>query len=241
MNANQTVFPIQGFIHNDMMQSVVHDLRTPMTVIKGYLQLLISGGMGEMASDQMDLLKRSVGPLEDLILMTDNLLQSLNLQKEVVELDLKSVELDILLTETIQFYQLPFQQRRMRIFRDGNTLGKKIKVDPFWFKRVLNNLVWNAYKFTPDGGLVAFEVLSKDGGLEISVRDTGRGIPMDKLHKIFEKYEQSAPQKDSRNGSGLGLWICRRVMELHGGRISVKSTVGNGSRFSLWIPTDKVS
>src|SRR5262245_37791312 len=124
-----------NFMHNDLMQSVVHDLRTPMTVIKGYLQLLISGGMGEMKSDQMELLQRSVGPLEDLILLTDNLLQSLSLQKGQVELNLAPTDLDRLLAETIEFYQLPFQQRNMRIFRDGNTLGQKILVDTFWFKR----------------------------------------------------------------------------------------------------------
>src|SRR4051812_8449871 len=94
MNSEQAAQPILGLMQNDMVQAVVHDLRTPMTVIKGYLQLLISGGMGEMDSEQMALLKRSVGPLEDLILLTDNLLQSLNLQKEVVELDLKTTDVD---------------------------------------------------------------------------------------------------------------------------------------------------
>src|SRR5262245_31937965 len=97
-------------MQNDMVQSVVHDLRTPMTVIKGYLQLLISGGMGELRSEQMAVLRRSVGPLEDLILLTDNLLQSIALQKNEVEVNPVSIDLDKLLIETIQFYQLPFQQ-----------------------------------------------------------------------------------------------------------------------------------
>ena len=128
----------------------------------------------------------------------------------------------------------------MRIFRDGNTLGVKVLVDPFWFKRVLHNLVWNAYKFTPDRGQVTFDVVHREGGLEISVQDTGRGIPSDRLSRIFEKFEQSSPEKDCKLGSGLGLWICHRVMELHGGRITVQSTEGRGSRFSLWLPSDKI-
>ncbi|OGR93576.1 MAG: hypothetical protein A2992_05550 [Elusimicrobia bacterium RIFCSPLOWO2_01_FULL_59_12] len=229
-----------NLMQNDMVQSVVHDLRTPMTVIKGYIQLLISGGMGEMRSEQMALLQRSVAPLEDLILLTDNLLQSLSLQRSQVELNAAPVDLDKLLAETLEFYQLPFQERGLRIFRDGNTLGEKILVDLFWFKRVLNNLLWNAFKFTPDGGQVTFAVARKNGGLEINIRDTGRGIPANRLDTIFQKFEQAAPEKDSKIGSGLGLWICRRVMELHGGRITVQSIEGRGSCFTLWLPPERI-
>jgi signal transduction histidine kinase len=229
-----------GAMQSDMVQSVVHDLRTPMTVIKGYLQLLLSGTMGEMRSDQVALLQRSVAPLEDLILMTENLLQSVNLQSDHIELSLAPLDLDHLLAETIEFYQLAFQQRHMRLFRSGNTLGAKILVDGFWFKRVLHNLVWNAYKFTPENGQVCFEVGHKEGGIEISVIDSGRGIPANRLKKIFEKFVQSSPENDRRNGSGLGLWICHRVMELHDGRIDVRSKEGHGSTFSLWLPAEKI-
>jgi two-component system phosphate regulon sensor histidine kinase PhoR len=232
--------PALSLMQNDMMQSVVHDLRTPMTVIKGYIQLLISGGLGEMNSDQMQLLRRSVGPLEDLILLTDNLLQSISLQKGHVELNCAPMELDRVLAETIEFYTLPFQQRRMRIFRDGNTVNVRVLVDSFWLKRVLHNLVWNAYKFTPDGGQVVLTVTHHEGGLQINVADTGRGIPKEKLKKIFEKFEQTTPDRDSKMGSGLGLWICNRVLELHGGHITVLSTEGQGSKFSLWLPPSRI-
>src|SRR4051794_3306687 len=109
MRSDQINMQLLNVMQNDMMQSVVHDLRTPMTIIKGYLQLLISGTMGEMASEQMALLQRSVGPLDDLIQLTDNLMQSVSLQKDQVELELSPVQLDRLLAETIEFYQLPFQ------------------------------------------------------------------------------------------------------------------------------------
>src|SRR5438477_611051 len=148
MRANQVTLPFLNVMQNEMMQSVVHDLRTPMTVIKGYLQILMSGVMGEMPEEQRQLLERSVGPLEDLILLTDNLMQSISLQKDNVPLNLAEADLDLLLSETVEFYKLPFQQRGMLIYRDGNTLGAKIKVDAFWMRRVLHNLVWNAYKFT---------------------------------------------------------------------------------------------
>jgi signal transduction histidine kinase len=232
--------PALHLMQNDMVQSVVHDLRTPMTVIKGYLQLLISGRLGEMPVEQKDLLQRSVGPLEDLILLTDNLIQSLSLQKDDVKLEPVWVDLDQLLAETIRFYQLPFQQRHMAIYRDGNTLGRQIHIDPFWFKRVLNNLVWNAYKFTPDGGHVSFHVEAVDGGLQVNLRDTGRGIPSDKLNTVFKKFKQSVPKSDSKGGCGLGLWISRQVMERHDGHITVESVEGRGSCFSLWLPSERI-
>src|ERR1700748_1448967 len=99
MKTDDVMLPQMNAMQNDMVQSMVHDLRTPMTVIKGYLQLLINGAMGEMRSEQIALLQRSVGPLEDLILLTDNLLQSVSLQKGHVELHLAPVDLDALLAE----------------------------------------------------------------------------------------------------------------------------------------------
>lgn len=222
------------------MQTVVHDLRTPITVVKGYLELLMSGAMGSLPSEQMMVLQRSVGPLQEMMLLTENLLQASSLGQEDVTLMPAPTDLDHMLSETIEFYQLPFAQRKMQIYREGNTLGMTLKVDSFWVRRVLNNLIWNAYKFTPDGGKVLLHVRhSKNDGIEIIVEDTGRGIPQEKIATIFDKYEQ-AQSKDRKIGTGLGLWICKRVMELHGGSIRAESDAGSGSRFVLSFPAGAV-
>jgi len=133
----------------DAVQSMVHDFRTPITVIKGNLQLLLSGVMGHMSEDQFMLIRRSVGPLEDLILMTENLLYAATLEKSELTLKLEEADLDKLLSDTIGFYSVPFKQREMEIYRDGNTFGTRLRLDPFWMKRVLNNLIWNAYNLLP--------------------------------------------------------------------------------------------
>jgi len=228
--------PVKNMMNQDTVQSVVHDLRTPMTVIKGNLQLLLSGVVGQMTGEQLMLIQRSVGPLEDLILLTENLLQAATLDKSELTLKLEETDLDKLLSETIDFYATPFQQREMRIYRNGNTFGTKLHMDSFWMKRVLNNLIWNAYKFTPDHGEVIIEVAHKGDWIELAVQDTGRGIPSDKLQAIFEKFTQASPNRDRKVGTGLGLWICKRVLELHGGTIRVESEEGKGSRFILSIP-----
>jgi signal transduction histidine kinase len=236
MQTQSKSIPVNQVLTGDAVQSVVHDLRTPMTVIKGNLQLLLSGVMGQMSEDQLLLIQRSVSPLEDLILMTENLLQLNALEKNDLTLKIEEADLDKLVSETIEFYAIPFKQREMKIFRNGNTFGRKLRVDTFWMKRVLNNLIWNAYKFTPDNGDVSIQVQEWPDHLEISVQDTGRGIAPEKRQAIFEKFTQ-ASLRDRKIGTGLGLWICKRVIEMHGGSIRVESEEGKGSRFILSIPS----
>jgi signal transduction histidine kinase len=224
-------------VSGDAVQSMVHDLRTPMTVIKGNLQLLLSGIMGHLSEEQLMLIQRSVGPLEELILMTENLLQASSLEKSGFSLKLEPTELDKLLSDTIDFYSTAFKQREMEIYRHGNTFGTTLRVDAHWMKRVLSNLIWNAYKFTPDHGKVILYVRHSGDNLELVVEDNGRGIPAEKLAEIFDKYAQASPNRDCKLGSGLGLWISKRILEMHGGSIRAESEPGIGSRFILTIPS----
>jgi len=227
------------FLQRDAFQSVVHDLRAPMTVIKGYMQLLLSGIAGPMTDEQTKFLKRSVAPLEELILMTDNLMQTMNLEKDEFQLKMEAVDIGQMINDLMMFYELPFQQRHITLTQDAQPAMTFVRADPFWLRRVLHNLIWNAYKFTPDGGSVNIKVVidSHPGheGLTISVQDSGLGIPSDKLQEIFQKFKQ-VRSGDMKMGTGLGLWICKRVMELHKGYIRVDSAPGQGARFSLWFP-----
>src|SRR6266700_3498189 len=100
-------------LRRDTFQSLVHDLRTPMTVIKGYLQMMLAGFAGPISEEQAKFLKRSVAPLEELILMTDNLMQTMNLEKDEFELKQEAVDLDHMIGDLIGFYELPFEQRHM--------------------------------------------------------------------------------------------------------------------------------
>ncbi len=231
--------PSTDILQQNSLQAVVHDLRTPMTIIKGYLQLLLSGCAGPMSEEQAKLIKRSVAPLEDLILMTDNLMQSMNLEKDGFALHPEVINLDTTINEIIGFYEITFSQRRISLTHVGHPSFAYVRADLFWFKRILHNLIWNAYKYTPDGGQVQIHVQPNDEGLSISIQDSGLGIPSDKLQQIFEKFKQ-ARSSDTQLGTGLGLWICKRVMEYHGGRISVDSVPGRGSRFTLWFPPSSV-
>jgi Amt family ammonium transporter len=148
--------------------------------------------------------------------------------------------LDALLQETIDFYGIAFKQRGMHFQRDGNTMGLTLRVDPYWLRRVLHNLIWNAYKFTPDRGSVSLQVDRNGAGVEISVQDTGSGVSEEDLVRIFNKFEQGGTEKDKERGHGLGLWICKKIVELHGGRIRAESSFGQGSRFCIILPAGAI-
>ena len=240
MNAELSIASLLELMRQETLQSVVHDLRTPITVLKGNLELLRSGLIGQLTPDQKKLVDRSIGPLDELILMTENLLQMAQLEDHQVELHLEETDLDRLLSETLDFYQIPFEQRHMKLYREGNTLGMRLLIDAFWIKRVLQNLIWNAFKFTPDGGRVTVHVSHVEGGLTVTVEDTGLGIAEDKLQTIFGKFKQAHGPRDRKIGTGLGLWICQQVMALHGGHIRVESTPDEGSRFILFFPSNKI-
>jgi len=222
-------------LRQETVQSMVHDMRAPMTVLKGYLNILLSGMVGDMKEEQRRLVQQSVGPLEELILLTDNLLQAASLEERSIALTRIGTDLDLLLADVVEFYRLPFEQRKMTLSRDTDARGLTLTIDPFWIKRVLHNLVWNAYKFTPDGGDVVLRVSGTGAIVEIAVEDSGRGVPADKRPILFDKFSQCAT-KDRKFGAGLGLWICRQIMELHGGAIRVENPARGGSRFVLSFP-----
>src|SRR5438552_8258627 len=118
-----SIASVSQMMGQDLLQSVVHDLRSPIAVIKGNLLLLLSGVMGQMTDDQLMLIQRSVDPLEDLILLTENLLQSANLENNDFTLTPEEIDLDQLLAEIVTFYTTAFQQRDMTLYRAGNTFG----------------------------------------------------------------------------------------------------------------------
>jgi signal transduction histidine kinase len=113
----------------------------------------------------------------------------------------------------------------------------EISADERRLEQVLSNLISNAIKFTAAGGVVEIGARRLDGDIRFWVKDTGEGIPPDELGDLFEKYRQSTSGKISQSkGTGLGLVICKKIAEAHGGRISVESRVGEGSTFSMEIP-----
>jgi signal transduction histidine kinase len=127
-------------------------------------------------------------------------------------------------------------RKNVKLILDSPENLPQVNTDVELLERVLANLVGNALKFTPEEGSITIKLEDKNELMHVTVADTGEGIPADYLDKIFDKYQQVAGQH--KGGTGLGLTICRYIVESHNGKIWVESTVGKGSRFIFTIPKD---
>lgn len=221
---------------SEFVATMSHELRTPLNVILGYTSLLLEGAFGELASEPREVLERlqpSAQQLLDLITMA---LDFSRIEARQVSVASKRVNLSALLhdieEETRRLWSKPSVQLRFEL----GTALPEVETDPVKLAVVIKNLVQNAMKFTDHGEVVVQAEPSQDGIL-FRVRDTGIGIPEGAIESIFQPFWQVDTSSTRRHGGvGLGLYIVRRLVELLGGRITVESTVGKGSTFSVWIP-----
>ena len=174
---------------------------------------------------------------QNLIELVNDLLDASKLESGTMRLDFSTIELRGLVNELGQQMQPLAAEKEIALEVDTPEGLPTLRADRAKLRRVLVNLVSNALKFTPRGGRVSLSAATEDGAVRVSVADTGVGIPEEDLRDIFDKYAQARSRATrSEKGTGLGLYITRQLVELHGGRIEVSSEVGKGSTFSFTIP-----
>jgi signal transduction histidine kinase len=233
-------------LKDDMTHMLVHDLRSPLTVLGNSFFLLeeaFAKGDSELFSKLMAMAQRSS---ERMLTLVSDLLGISELESHQVELALERVDARSLLHEAIT--QLSPLAASAQITLDISAAKDlpPLYVDPELIRRVLNNLLDNAIKFTPDGGCVRVWA-QRDGEtaadeLLIGVSDEGPGIPEGEQHRLFDKFRRVGSVRGRRAGSGLGLPFCKLAVEAHGGRIWVKSpsservSASAGSTFLMTLP-----
>lgn len=223
-------------LKSDFLATMSHELRTPLHIIMGYNDLLLDEGFGSLTEEQLDVLRRierSAKELCDLINATLDVgrLEAGRLLVEVNKIDLAAL-IEDMKVETQELREKPGLTFAWRVA----PALPPVYTDQMKLKIVLKNLIANAVKFTEEGS-VTVNVRTRDGGVEISVADTGIGIAPAALPIIFESFRQvENPMTRQYSGVGLGLYIARRMLDLLGGTIDVDSTLGQGSTFRLWLP-----
>jgi len=225
-------------VKSDFLATMSHELRTPLNIIIGYDDLLLEGAFGELAEGQRDVVERIARSSRGLLQMIEATLTIDRLDRGRINANLRTVApaglLAELEAETVEIRSKPEVNYRAVVAPDLPAL----RTDPAKLKMILRNLLENAMKFTASGSVV-LEAAAEDGGLAITVRDSGAGIEPDAVPVIFEPFRQGLDQNEVRPGGvGLGLYIVRRLLELLGGTISVESAVGVGSAFRVWLPLD---
>lgn len=221
---------------DDLIALVSHELRTPLTSIVGYLELVTSPEAGELSEEQRRHLavvernaQRLIRVVSDLLLVAQVQAGHLNLLREDIDISLVAEECVNAVRTTAATRAIELSLVTAGVTR---VLGDRQRV-----AQVLDNLLSNALKFTPDGGSVAVQVSGTGGHVAVTVADSGIGIPAAEQEQLFTRFfRSSAAMERAVQGTGLGLSIARAIVEAHGGEVSVSSRVGEGSTFSVVLP-----
>ena len=224
---------------NKYLVNLSHELRTPLNVISSTNQLLLELSKKDaIKSDNLsyyiDISERNCNRLLNLV---NNILDNTKLQSKMYTLNLKEVDIIYLVEETSLTLIDYIKSKSIELIIDPEVEEKIILCDDYEIERCIVNLVSNAAKFTPEGGNITITIKDLDDKVMISVLDTGVGIE-EKYHKtIFDRFNQ-VDNDESKGGSGLGLSITSKIVELHKGEIYVESKVGEGSNFVIILPVD---
>jgi signal transduction histidine kinase len=211
-----------------------HELRSPLTSIKGYVENLVEGVAGPLPKQAMSYLTRIDHNVDRVIRMTNMLLDLSRIESGEMALQLGTVCTREVITTVLQDLK-PLAERKAITVQAEELVDVPVRADRYQLEQVFLNLVHNALKFTPERGrLLVRSDLTTDHRLTITVADTGCGIPREHHEKVFEKFYR-APSP-VREGSGLGLTITRKLVELQGGTISLDSEPGRGTRFFVSLP-----
>jgi signal transduction histidine kinase len=223
---------------SEFLANMSHELRTPLNAIIGFSEVLGERMFGDLNDKQAEYIQDIQSSGRHLLALINDILDLSKVEAGRMELDLTRFDLPAAIGGAVILV-------RERATRHGLALDLSVddQLGPFVgderkIRQVLLNLLSNAVKFTPEGGRISIRAVPADGGVEISVSDTGIGIAPEDQEAIFQEFRQvGTDYARKREGTGLGLALARRFIDLHGGRIWVKSRPGEGSTFTFRLPT----
>ena len=224
---------------SEFLAKMSHQLRTPLTAIIGFCDVLKSGMDGELNRDQAEDLRQIDTSGQILLELVNDILDLAKIEAGKIEITRQEVDLGSVADQVIRTLYQAAESKALKLASDISPAAKTVLADPSRVREILTNLVSNAVKFTPAGS-VTIRTMAVGPMAEISVIDTGIGIAKDVHERIFEEFRQ-ADDTISRTygGTGLGLSIARRLVELQGGQIGVESQPGKGSRFWFTLPIQR--
>ncbi|MBK9154333.1 MAG: HAMP domain-containing histidine kinase [Chloracidobacterium sp.] len=238
-------------LKSDFVSSVSHELRTPLTTIKALTRLLLRGDLvEEKRLEYLETISVECDRQIDLVL---NLLDLSRIEGGVFRLSKEEVDISEVVQSCAKAERRAAERRRHQLEIKPFGAVPSVCADPKALRRVLSNLIENAIKYTPDGGVISLYARVDDGFVLIEVTDNGRGIPLEDLPVLFDKFHRGRPAKHSAamseateyaefledadvSGVGLGLYLGKNVVERMGGDISVETQVGHGSTFTIRLP-----
>jgi GAF domain-containing protein len=224
---------------SEFLANMSHELRTPLNAIIGFSEVLTDRMFGELNEKQEEYLKDIYASGTHLLSLINDILDLSKIEAGRMELELTDFDLPTALDNALILVRERAGRRSIALqTRVDERLGE-IRADERKIRQVVLNLLSNAIKFTHEGGRIDVAAVQKDGSVEVSVSDTGVGIAPEDQEAVFEEFRQVGTADKKAEGTGLGLTLCRKFIELHGGRIWVTSQVGVGSTFTFTIPVQR--
>jgi signal transduction histidine kinase len=222
---------------SEFLANMSHELRTPLNAIIGFSEVLLEKMFGEINAKQQDYLSDIHSSGRHLLALINDILDLSKIEAGRMELEPSDFDVPTALQNAMTLVRERAQRHGIALSLDIDPAVGELRADERKFKQILVNLLSNAVKFTPDGGRVALRAQPVDSGLEFSVSDTGIGIAAEDQEKVFEEFRQvGGDYKTKQEGTGLGLALARKFVQLHGGAISVQSELGKGATFTFTIP-----
>lgn len=223
-------------IRIDFVANVSHEMRTPLTAVLGALETLAMPGTSpDEQARFLDIAQRNSHRMQNIVA---DLLELSTIEAEGDRMSLEPTDLARPVRTSVQALVGSAEAKRVRLEIDATPPGGiPVSGNEKRLEQVFTNLVENAIKYTPGGGSIAVRFLERDGEAGVAVADTGIGIPPESLPRVFERfYRVDKSRSREMGGTGLGLAIVKHVVRGHGGRVEVKSEVGHGTTFTVWLP-----
>jgi signal transduction histidine kinase len=226
-------------LRDDLTRIIVHDLRNPLNVISGSLEILeVVLNDADQAAKRVKWVRNAQEASQQMLTMIDDLLDVSRLDSQQLPLNLAPVDITALLVDKVQLYQPQAERDKKMLTVQAAPQLPPVMADVAIISRVLDNLVGNAFKYTANGSQIELKASVAASVIEVTVSDDGEGIPVEYHQRIFDKFIQVHNDNDPslRKGTGLGLAFCRLAVEAHGGHIWVDSAPGQGSAFTFTLP-----
>jgi signal transduction histidine kinase len=224
---------------SEFLANMSHELRTPLNAIIGFSEVLTDRMFGELNEKQEEYLKDIYASDTHLLSLINDILDLSKIEAGRMELELSEFDLPLAIDTALMLVRERAGRRSIALHTNVDDRLGQIQADERKVRQVVLNLLSNAIKFAPEGGRIDVGAAPKDGFVEVSVTDTGVGIAPEDQEAVFEEFRQVGMAAKKVEGTGLGLTLCRKFVELHGGRIWVKSELGVGSTFTFSLPLQR--
>ena len=222
-------------LKNDFIHTVSHDLRSPLTSVLGYMELIERvGPLNESQHEFLERLRAGVHHMTGLV----NELLDLGRLESGFDTRRETVHLDNVLKYSLTVFDNQIKQKNIQLTYEASGDLKPLRANPIRIRQMIDNLVGNAIKYTPQNGIVKISMSMQEKQIVLRITDSGPGIPPDEQNRVFEKFFRASNRPNEVEGSGLGLAIVKSIVESHQGRVWVESKVGIGSTFIVLLPAN---